>query len=204
MSSSLPSKGMAAAQIRAQLAACGAALLGDTLYGHAALRPAGSAPGQPSLGRAAAQHGATNPRGDGAVLERVESARSAGDDGALDGLPHAPGAHASLCCHAPAGEDGCAGDRTGVANGEPFPCKEISLDTEGPALDAVCMSTGRKSSAGGCSCSSDPHAEAQPTPRRPDAIGLQAWRLEIDDGRGLFGEAGIAAFEASQPWWRNA
>jgi len=44
--------------------------------------------------------------------------------------------------------------------------------------------------------------EAVP-PRRPDVIGLQSWRLEVMDAKGLFGEPGVAVFEAGKPWWSD-
>lgn len=46
-------------------------------------------------------------------------------------------------------------------------------------------------------------AEADP-PRRPNLIGLQAWRLEVRDSKSLFGKEGTAVFEAGLPWWRDA
>lgn len=45
-------------------------------------------------------------------------------------------------------------------------------------------------------------ADADP-PRRPNVIGLQAWRLEVRDCRSLFGKEGTAVFEAGLPWWRD-
>lgn len=195
-------KAVVAAQIRAQLAACGAPLLGDTLYRHAALCPVDSA--SRACCSAAALHGHTGPDGDGEALELESSAQTAGDGGALEGLLQAAGARARLRCGARADKGECTevDKRTGVAGGMPSCCDDTVLRDQGPKA-AVCTSRCRTSFADRCSCSLDLHEKTEQPPRRPAAIGLQAWRLEIEDSRGLFGEAAVAVFEATRPWWKD-
>ena len=190
------------AQIRAQLAACGAPLLGDTLYRHAVWCLDGSTiPGQWACCSDAAQHGHVGPAGE--VLESEDRAQSAGGGDASGRLPRAAKAPASVCCGARA-DEACtkAGERTGVAGAHSY--EEGGLRGQRPTQAAVCASSCRTCSADACCCSFKLHKETELPPRRPVAIGLQAWRLEIRDSQGLFGEPGTAVFEASQPWWRDA
>jgi len=184
------------AQIRAQLAAVGSPLLGDELYQRLAQpRDGGGTAAAAGNERGAGPAAGAAPRADGGLPQAALPRTSRPEPGPASAANGAASARHGQPGESPAAagsalkpvSDGCV---TGAA---------LSAEgAEGNACRAGCCcgapGCDTAAEAGRCMCKPNkcPESIEAVPPRRPDVIGLQSWRLEVMDAKGLFGEPGVA------------